>query len=925
MHISPNDQKKYRFIELDNKLRVLLVQDDTAPRSSAALSVNVGHFDDPDHRPGLAHFLEHMLFLGTEKYPKVGEFHSFINQQGGSNNAWTGTEHTTFFFEISHHAFEEGLDRFGQFFYASLFNEEAVDKERQAVDSEYKLKLKDDVRRIYQVHKETINQAHPFAKFSVGSIDTLADNDTSSIRDEMLAFYQDHYSADLMTAVVLGNRPLCELELLATQSFSAIPNQNLGHKTIDVAYVTEDQQACWINIEPLKEVRKLTLAFSLPNQDRFYKTKPLNYLGHLLGYEGEGSLMLYLKKLGYIHSLTAGGGVSGSNFREFTLAYNLTEKGIEHTDEIITLTYQYIELIKQQGFDEWRYSEKKAVLESAFQFQEKSKPLDLVSHLVMNLQRYHAEDAMYADYMMEGYHEQQIKDLLEQLTPEKMRVTLVAQGLEYDHKDKWYHTPYSVHPLTENQLALWKNVEPHPELFLPEKNPYICYDLEPQALTDTTEFPMLIEDLPGFRLWHKQEEEFRVPKGMVYIAIDSPHSISDPRKIVKTRLCVEMLMDALSEQTYQAEIAGMGYNLYCHQGGVTLALSGFSQKQPLLLEVILKRFTTREFSSERFDFIKNQLIRHWSNASKERPISQLFNALSGILQPNNPPYPVLLEALESIEVDDLPNFVQAMFAELHVEMFVYGDWSQQQALDLGSSLKNALRMQNQTYEESFRPLIMLGESGTFQRELFCDHSDSALLVYYQSAQEDPRSFALYTLANHLMSASFFHEIRTKQQLGYMVGTGNLPLNKHPGLILYVQSPMAPPAILLDAIDEFLNAFYMVLLELNEEQWQNSKQGLIDQISDPDTNLRGRAQRLWACIGNKDLNFDHKERVADELSLLTRTEMLRFVVNVLKPRTANRLIMHCQGTEHEQYDRLDVGLEIDSIDEFQLRAKDVNLG
>ncbi|KAB2825365.1 insulinase family protein [Aliivibrio finisterrensis] len=925
MHISPNDQKKYRFIELDNKLRVLLVQDDTAPRSSAALSVNVGHFDDPDHRPGLAHFLEHMLFLGTEKYPKVGEFHSFINQQGGSNNAWTGTEHTTFFFEISHHAFEEGLDRFGQFFYASLFNEEAVDKERQAVDSEYKLKLKDDVRRIYQVHKETINQAHPFAKFSVGSIDTLADNDTSSIRDEMLAFYQDHYSADLMTAVVLGNRPLCELELLATQSFSAIPNQNLGYKTIDVAYVTEDQQACWINIEPLKEVRKLTLAFSLPNQDRFYKTKPLNYLGHLLGYEGEGSLMLYLKKLGYIHSLTAGGGVSGSNFREFTLAYNLTEKGIEHTDEIITLTYQYIELIKQQGFDEWRYSEKKAVLESAFQFQEKSKPLDLVSHLVMNLQRYHAEDAMYADYMMEGYHEQQIKDLLEQLTPKKMRVTLVAQGLEYDHKDKWYHTPYSVHPLTENQLAFWKNVEPHPELFLPEKNPYICYDLEPQALTDTTEFPMLIEDLPGFRLWHKQEEEFRVPKGMVYIAIDSPHSISDPRKIVKTRLCVEMLMDALSEQTYQAEIAGMGYNLYCHQGGVTLALSGFSQKQPLLLEVILKRFTTREFSSDRFDFIKNQLIRHWSNASKERPISQLFNALSGILQPNNPPYPVLLEALESIEVDDLPNFVQAMFAELHVEMFVYGDWSQQQALDLGNSLKNALRMQNQTYEESFRPLIMLGESGTFQRELFCDHSDSALLVYYQSAQEDPRSFALYTLANHLMSASFFHEIRTKQQLGYMVGTGNLPLNKHPGLILYVQSPMAPPAILLDAIDEFLNAFYMVLLELNEEQWQNSKQGLIDQISDPDTNLRGRAQRLWACIGNKDLNFDHKERVADELSLLTRTDMLRFVVNVLKPRTANRLIMHCQGTEHEQYDRLDVGLEIDSIDEFQLRAKDVNLG
>ncbi|MGR5488448.1 insulinase family protein, partial [Vibrio alfacsensis] len=120
-------------------------------------AVNVGHFDDPDDREGLAHYLEHMLFLGTDKYPKVGEFQSFISQHGGSNNAWTGTEHSCFFFDIYPNAFEKGLDRFSQFFSAPLFNEEALDKERQAVDSEYKLKLNEDGRRLYQVQKETIN------------------------------------------------------------------------------------------------------------------------------------------------------------------------------------------------------------------------------------------------------------------------------------------------------------------------------------------------------------------------------------------------------------------------------------------------------------------------------------------------------------------------------------------------------------------------------------------------------------------------------------------------------------------------------------------------------------------------------------------------------------------------------------------------
>lgn len=50
-------------------MKVLLVSDPTTERSAASLSVGVGHMSDPDDVPGLAHFLEHMLFLGTEKYP----------------------------------------------------------------------------------------------------------------------------------------------------------------------------------------------------------------------------------------------------------------------------------------------------------------------------------------------------------------------------------------------------------------------------------------------------------------------------------------------------------------------------------------------------------------------------------------------------------------------------------------------------------------------------------------------------------------------------------------------------------------------------------------------------------------------------------------------------------------------------------------
>lgn len=925
MHISPNDSNSYRHLTLSNALRVLLIHDESAQKSAAALAVKVGHFDDPADRQGLAHYLEHMLFLGTRKYPKVGEFQSVISQHGGSNNAWTGTEHTCFFFDIAPNVFEKALDRFSQFFTAPLFNAEALDKERHAVDSEYKLKLSDDSRRLYQVQKETINQAHPFAKFSVGNLDTLGDRAGSSIRDEIIAFHQQHYSADLMTLVVIGPHTLDEQEEWVRDKFSAIVNNNLAHKQVDAPFVTREQTGLLIQVEPMKEIRKLLLSFPMPSTDAYYQRKPLSYFAHLIGYEGEGSLLLALKDKGWVTSLSAGGGASGSNYREFSVSCTLTPLGLDHVDDIIRALFTTIAQIRDHGLDEWRYMEKRAVLESAFRFQENSRPLDIASHLVINMQHYQAEDTIYGDYMMQAYDEALLQQLLQYLVPDNLRATLIAQDGKFDKQAEWYFTPYSVRPFSDVELSSFASPATEFALRLPGKNPFICEQLDPKPLLGDRHLPHILQDLPGFRLWHLQDPEFRVPKGVIYIAIDSPHSVATTRNIVITRLCVEMFLDTLAKETYQAEIAGMGYNMYAHQGGVTLTLSGFSQKQPELMKMILDKFARREFSQPRFATVKQQLLRNWRNAAHDRPLSQLFNAMTGLLQPNNPPYQQLVEALETIEVGELAKFVENILAELHIEMFVYGDWQEQDAHSMAEVLKNALRMQNQSYEESLRPLVMLGRNGTFQREVICDQDDSAVAVYYQSRDTEPRSIALYSLANHLMSATFFHEIRTKQQLGYMVGTGNMPLNRHPGMVLYVQSPNAAPADLISSVDEFLNAFYLVLLELSDYQWHSSKRGLWNQIATPDQTLRTRAQRLWVAIGNKDWTFNQREQVLEELKKLTRSDMIRFVVNELKPRTANRLIMHTQGNAHHDAEPLKQGKEIGSIEEFQLRPKAYDLG
>ena len=131
------DKRIYRHIKLKNGLKAIIIADEEADKSAASLDVKVGCSLDPRPLYGTAHFLEHMLFMGTEKYPGENEYSQFIQNNGGMNNAYTSLTNTNYHFDCSNESFEEGLDRFAQFFIAPNFSESGAEREVKAVDSEY--------------------------------------------------------------------------------------------------------------------------------------------------------------------------------------------------------------------------------------------------------------------------------------------------------------------------------------------------------------------------------------------------------------------------------------------------------------------------------------------------------------------------------------------------------------------------------------------------------------------------------------------------------------------------------------------------------------------------------------------------------------------------------------------------------------------
>ena len=157
--------RSYRALTLDNQLKVLLISDPTSDRAAASMDVAVGSNHDPQEYPGLAHFLEHMLFLGTDLFPEAGEYQQYISASDGSHNAFTAPENTNYFFDVQPNALPGALDRFSRFFVAPRFDPTYVRREVNAVHSEYQSKLQNEGNRSFAVTKEGLNPAHPLQGF----------------------------------------------------------------------------------------------------------------------------------------------------------------------------------------------------------------------------------------------------------------------------------------------------------------------------------------------------------------------------------------------------------------------------------------------------------------------------------------------------------------------------------------------------------------------------------------------------------------------------------------------------------------------------------------------------------------------------------------------------------------------------------------
>jgi len=922
---SNNDEREYRIITLQNNLQCLLIHDKEADKSAASLSVKVGFHQDPTDRPGLAHFLEHMLFLGTEKYPHQDEYANYIAENAGMRNAFTDSFETNYFFECSNQAFYGALDRFSKFFICPLFTESCSEREINAVNSEHEKNILQDIWRQMQLFRSTSKEGHIYNRFGTGTKDTLGQ---PTIRKDLLDFHEKYYSANIMKAVIYGKESLDTLESWAKEYFNPIKNSNVViPKVTDIPFEPEQLGTFW-NVFPVKDKDTLDFTWIMEDFDPYYKNNPIKYISHLLGHEGPNSLLSYLMDEGLATALSSSYHPEREIFSVVTVVVDLTKKGLENYKHVCSIVFAYIKMIKEKGPEKRIFDELKKTLQFQFDFKDKEKPMGYTYTLATKMHFYPSEDLLRTSYLMEDYDPVLIQRALDSLRIDNMRLYLISKSVEKQCNlvEKWYSQKYSCEKFTPEFIQLLQNPQIKPSktgkiLDIPPPNEFIPdnFDLFAKDFESLPKYPEKIYESEIMTSFFKQDNIFKKPKASVLVkAYCNDLGFGHESKTFSSlAFWLKLFDEALREILYQAQMARLIVNVNLDESslnGIKFHIVGFNDSIDKICIDIFNKF--KEFNpstmEEDFKNFKQKSLEEKKNFNSNPPYLQaihltnfFFHCGTGTLILPELSY----ELIEKLTFDDILSFHKSFFNTMRFESFFIGNLTKEKAIDTAKHIETILgsaRPGNKVLSKENIPelrFFKLDSSTTWFYERVIPvsetgekESNSSIICYYQLEQTSPKKELLIQVLCNYIKSPCFNVLRTEEQLGYIVHSSNYTYRDVLGLIILIQSNVKASHFLSQRISNFLEKTKEKINEISDEEFNKHVESVRSSITEKDLSIVQEGERYWKEIRTHKYIWNRKEIQLQKLNTLTK-EDLKGLFNQVFFDDCKKLEIHVVSQTH----------------------------
>ncbi|KAI0005889.1 Metalloenzyme, LuxS/M16 peptidase-like protein [Russula compacta] len=970
---SQQDDREYRLIRLDNGLQAMLVHDAKADKAAASLDVAVGHLHDPDDMPGLAHFCEHLLFMGTEQFPKENEYSEFLSRNNGSSNAFTASTNTNYYFNVATSALAGALERFSCFFHSPLFAPSGTVRELNAVDSEHKKNHQNDIWRIYQLNKHLTKPGHVWSKFGSGnkvsltsaarklkedSIGKRGANINASLQDirqknsvvssplpspsssissstslessddggpigretrrRLVEWWSREYCAGRMRLCVIGKDPLDRLSDLAANLFSRIPNRG----QVPLPFIPDhpfgpDEKGTLVSVQTIMNFHALEISFPIDEQISHWRFKPGGYLANIIGHEGAGSLHSYLKERGWVTTLSTGVQDLGRGFATFKITLYLSENGFQNHREVGMAAFKYISMLRSTDLSPLHQAEVSSLSDIRFRFSEKRRPDDyavwVADKLAWPVPRELVIKAplVVSEWDTNGTAQAIAFRTLEGLSVKNGRMVLMARKEEFQkllstqqwQTEPWYGTQYRVERLDETFIREAEDPNTINAFHLPRRNEFIPkrLDVDKREVVQPQPRPHLIYQNSRTTLWHKKDDQFWVPKARVIIELRTPVANESPKASVLTKLYAVLVTDALNEYSYDADLAGLTYSFEASSLGFYVSVSGYNDKLHVLLRDVLEKAKNIEVRADRLQVMIEKIKRDWENFFL-RQSYQLSDYYGRYLM-DEKQWTIVekLQVLGSVTPAQVQQHAEALLSEVETKMLVVGNIYKDEAITLAKTIEEIIPASPLSGIGPVDLSLELpeGTNHVWSSLVPNPNEPNSALTYYvhYGSKVDRRLRVTAALLTQILSEPAFDILRTKEQLGYVVGASmwTTPGDNMVGLRIVVQSERGP-VYLEGRVEAFLDHMKGVLEFMTDEQFAEQKNGLERKWREVPKNLNEEVSGFWAQIDSSYLDFLRRTEDADFLESVSKHDVQSLFLTRVHPssKTRSKLSIHAQS-------------------------------
>ncbi len=880
---APNDQSAYRRFELPNGMKVLLLSDPKLNVASASVAVGVGSLADPPQRPGLAHYLEHMLFLGTEKYPAVEAFGEYLERNGGSNNAYTARDRTNYHLEIRPDAFEGALDRFSQFFIAPAFTPEFNAREVNAVNSEFQKNLENDEWREFALRNTAYREGHPARSFNIGSVETL----TGTTREELLAFYQRYYSANRMTLSLTGPMGLDRLEAWARTLFAPVLDRQRPELSYPADVLPPKAALRVLRMEPVKDLRRMTLSFALPDLRALAGSKPAELIAFVLGHEGAGSLLSALKAEGLATGLSAAAEADTHDYGSFELSVSLTPQGLTEYERVLAMVFAGIDLLQRSGVPPHVFAERRTMATLEERFRDKGEGASLALALANQVMDYPLEIAERVPYLWLREDPQAVRQVLSYLRRDNLLVTLVAKGVPVDKTERYFGTRYSyIEDSGPAWAALGKPVVlaalglPRPNVFIPASTR--VRPVEPARLIDE----------PALSLYYAQDAEFQRPYVSHQMRIRLPRDSASLRQATLLRFYAACVKESLVEAIYPAAEAGLGFEFEASLEGVRIGIDGYDASTGRLLDEVITQLRDCSLPAERFAALKDRLLRELSAFERVDAYQTLAESRRRVVREYHYRPDEMLPVARQLTLPQVQAFARSLYKRGKLEALGYGNIGAADVVAVARRVSSALRLAAVPDKNLLRRRLLVQRAGqTVRTSESLQVNNSAFRREVALGNDSPQLRAATLALASFVGPLVYNELRTQQQLGYIVSGGAGSEGRSQFAYFIIQSGDYPADELESRADKVIGELPARLRALDDAQWQTIVAGVRAKLEEKDKSISERAQRLFELAYEFGGDWARQEATVAALSGLTRQATADLLASALRSDQArNRVFL-----------------------------------